>query len=158
MRKLILLLLLPLVACGRHPEHLNTAGVVSTRPFVDTYEPTTTTTVAPTTTTLRLNRPATAQRVSRGTRRTPVPVAVPVSEHSEAFWKNLSLCENATGLAPGGYFQFMGSTRAKVGWNSDQSYEQQRAEAIWWAAQIHPREGTKSGWPHCWWVALAKVN
>lgn len=69
------------------------------------------------------------------------------------FWRRLANCENPAGDAPGGYFQFMGTTREKVGWAPGQSYETQRAEAIWWAEQIHPREGTSAGWPHCWWVA-----
>lgn len=70
------------------------------------------------------------------------------------FWRRLANCENPSGNAPGGYFQFMGSTRDRVGWAPGQSYEQQKAEAIWWAQQIHPNEGTSAGWPNCWWVAL----
>lgn len=70
------------------------------------------------------------------------------------FWRRLANCENPSGNAPGGYFQFMGSTRRKVGWHPGLSYEEQRRMAIFWAMQIHPREGTKAGWPHCWWVAL----
>jgi hypothetical protein len=87
----------------------------------------------------------------------PVKQSVAVETPTDAdFWRRLANCENPNGDAPGGYFQFMGSTRSKVGWSPDQSYEQQRSEAIWWAQQIHPREGTSTGWPQCWWVALGR--
>lgn len=75
-----------------------------------------------------------------------------------AFWRRLADCENPRGDAPGGYFQFMGSTRDKVGWKPGLSYEQQRAMAISWASQIHPNEGTTAGWPVCWWRALKGNN
>lgn len=72
----------------------------------------------------------------------------------DAFWRRLANCENTRGDAPGGYFQFMGTTRTRVGWVPGLSYERQKQMAIWWAAQIHPNEGTRAGWPTCWWVAL----
>lgn len=93
-------------------------------------------------------------RASRGGSRTHVSTAA--VDRGGDFWARLSRCECRSGHCDdsGGFFQFKGSTARKVGFSPGESYLKQRSEAIWWAAQIHPREGTTSGWPHCWWVAL----
>lgn len=72
------------------------------------------------------------------------------------FWRRLANCESADGRSGTyiGYFQFSRDTAAKLGIDGSESYEEQKAAAIEWARRIHPREGTTSGWPRCWWVAL----
>lgn len=114
-----------------------------------TAAPTTTTTEAPTTTTTIEH--TTTSRANRGVPRTTEVVT------DAPFWRRLADCESSTGRGGngGGYFQFSPDTAAKVGIDGSESYEDQRAAAITWAALIHPNEGTRSGWPHCWWVALA---
>lgn len=97
-----------------------------------------------------LERQVQSARASRSQRR----LSIPPDQMGADFWRRLANCENPDGKAPGGFFQFMGDTREKVGWAPGQSYETQRGEAIWWANQIHPNEDSTSGWPHCWNVAL----
>jgi hypothetical protein len=77
----------------------------------------------------------------------------------DAFWQALSNCESPTGEVGRhvGYFQFSWDTAAKVGIDGTEPYEEQKAAAIEWARRIHPNEGTRSGWPHCWWQALEEV-
>lgn len=72
------------------------------------------------------------------------------------FWRRLANCEahDGTGGNGGGYFQFAPSTARAVGYHAGMTYDQQVLLAQEWARRIHPREGTTSGWPHCWWVAL----
>lgn len=94
-----------------------------------------------------LERQLQSARASRSQRRPRLLVSTTMSAD---FWRHLANCENADGKAPGGFFQFMGSTRTKVGWVPGLSYERQREMAIWWAEQIHPNENTTSGWPKCW--------
>jgi hypothetical protein len=87
-----------------------------------------------------------AVEASRG--RTSTSVVI-----DEAFWRRLADCECASGHCGGGhvgYFQFSADTAAKVSIDGSEGYEEQRAAAIVWAARIHPRENTRSGWPHCW--------
>lgn len=76
-----------------------------------------------------------------------------------AFWRRLANCENADGDGDGnggGYFQFSPDTAKKVGYRPGMSYETQVALAEKWLGMIGgPRNGGgRSGWPHCWWVAL----
>lgn len=76
------------------------------------------------------------------------------------FWRELANCECASGHCGGphvGYFQLSPDTAAKVGIDGSEDYDTQRDAAIEWARRIHPNEGTRSGWPHCWWVALRKA-
>lgn len=107
----------------------------------------TTTTVPPTTTTTKAPPRTTTTRANRGSRRT--------REIGDDFWKRLGYCESELGRTSRNIFQFSPDTAAKVGIDGSESYETQKAAAKAWAARIHPREGTNSGWPNCWWVALA---
>src|SRR5436190_12122991 len=103
-------------------------------------------------------------RANRGTKRssavlsnsTPPSSSTSEEKNETAFWRRLADCESQSGTGGngGGYFQFSVDTAAKVGYHSGQSYGTQLAEAKDWGRRIHPREGSKSGWPHCWWVAL----
>lgn len=113
-----------------------------------------------TTTTAPAPRPA-SQPVSRGvprSRTTPPSTAAPAPAQTGTpdFWRRLSNCESSTGRGGngGGFFQFSPDTALKVGYRAGQSYATQLLEAQAWAAKIHPNEGGRSGWPHCWWVAL----
>ena len=109
---------------------------------------TTTTTAPPATTTTEVLR-TTTTRANRGTPRTTA------TGGGHDFWWRLANCESEVGRTSRNIFQFSPDTAAKVGIDGSESYEVQRAAAIAWAARIHPREGSTSGWPHCWWVALA---
>lgn len=84
----------------------------------------------------------------------PLPPAV----MDAAFWRRLANCESPSGASGRylGFFQFSRDTARKVGWFDGASYEQQRAMAERWLAMIGgpSRGGGRSGWPHCWWVAL----
>lgn len=84
----------------------------------------------------------------------PLPPAV----MDAAFWRRLANCESPDGRSGRylGFFQFSRDTARKVGWFDGASYEQQQAMAERWLAMIGgpSRGGTRSGWPHCWWVAL----
>ena len=76
-----------------------------------------------------------------------------------AFWRRLANCENADGDNDGnggGYFQFSPDTARKVGYRPGASYEAQVGMAQRWLSMIGgPKNGgSRSGWPHCWWVAL----
>lgn len=117
---------------------------------------TTTTTEAPpppTTTTTEVPR-TTTTRASRGAPRTTQPT----TEVDDDFWRRLANCESVDGSSGSfvGYFQFSYDTARKVGIDGSESYEVQKDAAIDWASRIHPNEGTSSGWPHCWWVALSQ--
>jgi len=84
-------------------------------------------------------------------------VAEGAAPRDDAFWRRLADCECASGRCGGahvGYFQFSRDTARKVGIDGSESYEEQRAAAVEWARRIHPREATRSGWPHCWGEAL----
>lgn len=83
---------------------------------------------------------------------------LPPATMDAAFWRRLANCESADGRSGTylGYFQFSRDTARKVGWFDGATYEQQRAMAEKWLAMIGgpSRGGGRSGWPHCWWVAL----
>lgn len=74
-----------------------------------------------------------------------------------AFWRRLANCESPTGRSGTylGYFQFSRDTARKVGYYEGASYEEQVAMAQKWLAMIGGRGGSRSGWPVCWWKALA---
>jgi len=96
------------------------------------------------------------QTASRSSTRQRTTVAASASSGNSDFWRRLANCECASGHCGGpyvGYFQFSRDTAAKVGIDGSESYEEQRAAAQAWAQRIHPREGTSSGWPVCWWKA-----
>lgn len=131
---------LPVSTFGLVPLIEVTAPTTTT---TSTTEELTTTTVPPTTTT---------QRASRGAVR-----ATSSEDHDDGFWRRLANCESADGTSGQyiGYFQFSYDTARKVGIDGSESYEVQKSAAISWAEAIHPNEGTNSGWPNCWWRALA---
>lgn len=112
------------------------------------YYPSTTTTEAPTTTTTAVQR-TTTTRANRGTRRS--------TESGHDFWWNLANCESEVGRTSRNIFQFSSDTASKVGIDGSEPYDTQKAAAIAWAARIHPREASSSGWPTCWAVALAST-
>lgn len=101
-------------------------------------------------------RAAEQQRIAQQKLQAPRPLAPAVMD--AAFWRRLANCESAdgTGGNGGGYFQFSPDTARKVGYRPGLSYETQRAMAEEWLGRIGgPRNGGgRSGWPHCWWVAL----
>jgi hypothetical protein len=89
---------------------------------------------------------------------TTTSVAVVAATPDDAFWRRLADCECASGACGGAhvsYFQFSRDTARKVGIDGSEPYEEQRAAAQEWARRIHPNEGTRSGWPVCWWRAAA---
>lgn len=144
------------------------AGVKGDEPVVEDPGVTTTTTTQapPTTTTAAALAEASIGRTSTSvahppasTPTAPPPDPIPAEgavNQDEAFWRRLADCECASGHCGGGHvgwFQFSADTAAKVGIDGSEGYEEQRAAAIVWAARIHPRENTRSGWPHCWDVA-----
>lgn len=114
-----------------------------------------------TTTTARVH--AARPRANRGGQRSVVPPTTPRPSAEPPtggdFWQRLSKCECDPIAHPdgcpdsGGWFQFKGSTATKAGYVVGSSYEDQRAAAQRWAAAIHPNEGTRAGWPRCWWRA-----
>lgn len=100
-----------------------------------------------------------AERIAaqaRAVMEAPRPVAPAVMD--AAFWRRLANCESSdgTGGNGGGFFQFSPDTARKVGYRPGLSYETQRAMAEDWLNRIGgpSRGGGRSGWPHCWWVAL----
>lgn len=119
-----------------------------------TTAPPTTTTTAPTTTTHTH-----APRAARGRPATTVPApVVEVEGEGDDFWHRLAMCESGMRVTHNryvGFFQFSHDTARKVGIDGSESYEEQRAAAQEWARRIHPNEGTRSGWPVCWWKAAA---
>lgn len=96
------------------------------------------------------------QRQAAAVIEAPRPVAPAVMDG--AFWRRLANCESADGNGGngGGFFQFSPDTARKVGYRPGMSYETQRGLAESWLARIGgpSKGGTRSGWPHCWWVAL----
>lgn len=96
------------------------------------------------------------QRIAQQKLQAQRPLAPAVMD--AAFWRRLANCESPDGRSGTylGYFQFSRDTARKVGWFDGATYEQQRAMAERWLAMIGgpSRGGGRSGWPHCWWVAL----
>lgn len=94
-----------------------------------------------------------ASRTATTARSAPSPPLVV----DEAFWRRLANCEsaNGTGGNGGGYFQFSPDTARRVGYRPGMSYEEQRALAVKWLGMINGRGGSRSGWPVCWWRAVA---
>lgn len=97
-----------------------------------------------------------AQRRAEALLKAERPAAAAVMD--AAFWRRLANCESAdgTGGNGGGFFQFSPDTARKVGYRPGMSYGQQVALAEEWLRRIGgpSRGGSRSGWPHCWWVAL----
>lgn len=155
------------VWAGKPPTHLQnkptstfeSMGVEPTTTMEPVIETTTTTEAPPppTTTTTEEPPPPTTAPSIRTTTTVRASRGVPRPEETNAdFWRRLANCESADGRSGAfiGYFQFSPDTARKVGIDGSESYEEQRAAAQDWASRIHPNEGTSSGWPHCWWVAL----
>ncbi len=133
----------------------------TTEPPTTLPEPTTTTSTAPeaveeapvaTRTTRARSAPTTVVYEA------PSPQSRTVGGESDAFWSRLAACESGNGRGSANQFQFMGGTAEKVGYYPGASYEAQRAMAQDWAARLRAEgtsPGSTSGWPTCWWVALA---
>jgi hypothetical protein len=124
-------------------------------PATTTTEPAPTTTVPPPTvppTTLAPSPPTTAQA--------PAPAAVGIPQDPQ-FWWWLANCESGNGVGSSNQYQFEGGTGAKMGISGGEPLAVQTAAAQRWAAILVSQgtsPGSRSGWPNCWWVALAHVG
>lgn len=151
MKRLALVLALALAACSSSPPTTVKSSATNTGSTTTTSSSSTTSTTSTSSTTVPPAPPTTTRTVPPATSRSRLPAPVV----DAGFWRRLSSCESSTGRGGngGGYFQFSGDTASKVGYHAGLSYEQQRALAVKWLGMIHGAGGSRSGWPHCWWVA-----